>query len=157
MEQNQLRDIVARFDVSGTVKEIAPLGEGLINDTYIVRTEETAEPDYVLQRVNHVVFPDVDMVMRNIRAVTTHIRKKLEEAGTEDIDRKVLKFIPLKDDADKLYCVVEGMYWRLMVFIPNAITKQAVNPESSRAAGRASVRGLYLEQYRDQAPPADAI
>ena len=46
MEQNQLRDIVARFDVSGTVKEIAPLGEGLINDTYIVRTEETAEPDY---------------------------------------------------------------------------------------------------------------
>lgn len=137
MEQNQLRDIVARFDVSGTVKEIAPLGEGLINDTYIVRTEETAEPDYVLQRVNHVVFPDVDMVMRNIRAVTTHIRKKLEEAGTEDIDRKVLKFIPLKDDADKLYCVVEGMYWRLMVFIPNAITKQAVNPESSRAAGRA--------------------
>ena len=137
MEQNQLRDIVARFDVSGTVKEIAPLGEGLINDTYIVRTEETAEPDYVLQRVNHVVFPDVDMVMRNIRAVTTHIRKKLEEAGTEDVDRKVLKFIPLKDDADKLYCVVEGMYWRLMVFIPNAITKQAVNPESSRAAGRA--------------------
>ena len=137
MEQNQLCDIVARFDVSGTVKEIAPLGEGLINDTYIVRTEETAEPDYVLQRVNHVVFPDVDMVMRNIRAVTTHIRKKLEEAGTEDIDRKVLKFIPLKDDADKLYCVVEGMYWRLMVFIPNAITKQAVNPESSRAAGRA--------------------
>ena len=137
MEQNQLRDIVARFDVSGTVKEIAPLGEGLINDTYIVRTEETAEPDYVLQRVNHVVFPDVDMVMRNIRAVTTHIRKKLEEAGTEDIDRKVLKFISLKDDADKLYCVVEGMYWRLMVFIPNAITKQAVNPESSRAAGRA--------------------
>ena len=137
MEQNQLRDIVARFDVSGTVKEIAPLGEGLINDTYIVHTEETAEPDYVLQRVNHVVFPDVDMVMRNIRAVTTHIRKKLEEAGTEDIDRKVLKFIPLKDDADKLYCVVEGMYWRLMVFIPNAITKQAVNPESSRAAGRA--------------------
>lgn len=137
MEQNQLRDIVARFDVSGTVKEIAPLGEGLINDTYIVRTEETAEPDYVLQRVNHVVFPDVDMVMRNIRAVTTHIRKKLEEAGTEDVDRKVLKFISLKDDADKLYCVVEGMYWRLMVFIPNAITKQAVNPESSRAAGRA--------------------
>lgn len=137
MEQNQLRDIVARFDVSGTVKEIAPLGEGLINDTYIVRTEEIAEPDYVLQRVNHVVFPDVDMVMRNIRAVTTHIRKKLEEAGTEDIDRKVLKFISLKDDADKLYCVVEGMYWRLMVFIPNAITKQAVNPESSRAAGRA--------------------
>lgn len=137
MEQNQLRDIVARFDVSGTVKEIAPLGEGLINDTYIVRTEETAEPDYVLQRVNHVVFPDVDMVMRNIRAVTTHIRKKLEEAGTEDIDRKVLKFISLKDDADKFYCVVEGMYWRLMVFIPNAITKQAVNPESSRAAGRA--------------------
>ena len=137
MNQEQLRDIVSRFAIQGTVSEIAPLGAGLINDTYCVKTTESDAPDYVLQRVNHLVFPDVDMVMRNIAAVTAHIRKKLERAGEEDIDRKVLTFIPLKSDANKLYCVVEGLYWRIMVFIPNAVTKQAVNPESSRAAGRA--------------------
>jgi len=133
----ELKDIVAKFAIRGTVSEIKPLGEGLINDTYKVLTAEPNQPDYVLQRVNHVVFPDVDMVMRNIDAVTSHIRKKLEEKGEKDIDRKVLTFIPLKDDSKKLYALVDEKYWRIMVFIPDAITKQAVNPESSRAAGKA--------------------
>lgn len=141
MEQNELKNIVAMFAIEGTVSEIAPLGEGLINDTYKVKTAEAETPNYVLQRVNHKVFPDVDMVMRNIGAVTAHIRRKLEEKGEQDIDRKVLTFVPLKSDSTKLYTVVgEGediTYWRIMVFIPNAITKQAVNPESSRAAGLA--------------------
>lgn len=133
----ELNNIVEKFAVRGTVSEIKPLGEGLINDTYKVLTAEPDQPDYVLQRVNDVVFPDVDMVMRNIAAVTGHIRKKLEQKGEKDIDRKVLTFIPLKDNADKLYALVDGKYWRIMVFIPDAITKQAVNPESSRAAGKA--------------------
>ena len=132
-----LKDIVAKFAIRGNVSEIKPLGEGLINDTYKVKTAEADQPDYVLQRVNNAVFPDVDMVMRNIDAVTTHIRKKLEEKGEDDIDRKVLTFIPLKEDSKKLYALVDGKYWRIMVFIPDAITKQAVNPESSRAAGKA--------------------
>jgi len=134
---SELKDIIAKFAIRGTVSEIKPLGEGLINDTYKVLTAESNQPDYVLQRVNHVVFPDVDMVMRNIDAVTSHIRKKLEEKGEADINRKVLTFIPLKDDSSKLYTLVDGKYWRIMVFIPDAITKQAVNPESSRAAGKA--------------------
>lgn len=133
----ELNNIVEKFAVRGTISEIKPLGEGLINDTYKVLTAEPDQPDYVLQRVNDVVFPDVDMVMRNIAAVTGHIRKKLEQKGEKDIDRKVLTFIPLKDNADKLYALVDGKYWRIMVFIPDAITKQAVNPESSRAAGKA--------------------
>lgn len=133
----ELKEIVAKFAIRGTVSEIKPLGEGLINDTYKVKTAEADHPDYVLQRVNNAVFPDVDMVMRNIDAVTTHIRKKLEEKGEDDIDRKVLTFIPLKEDSKKLYALVDGKYWRIMVFIPDAITKQAVNPESSRAAGKA--------------------
>ncbi len=136
MEQNQLKTIVEHFAVGGTISQIKPLGEGLINDTFKVITAEATEPDYVLQRVNHNVFPDVDMVMRNIDAVTSHIRKKLEAAGEDDIERKVLRFIPSKSDG-KLYVVIDGQYWRLMVFIPNAITKQAVDADSSRDAGRA--------------------
>ena len=138
MNYEFLNDIVGRFAYEGTVCEIKPLGEGLINDTYKVKTAEQDKPDYVLQRVNHVVFPDVDMVMRNIDAVTSHIRGKLAEQGTPDIDRRVLRFIPAKGEPHRLYTVMDdGTYWRLMVFIDNAVTKQAVDPESSRAAGRA--------------------
>ncbi len=137
MEQKALSDIVSLFSTVGTISTIAPLGEGLINDTYKVTTLEEEAPNYVLQRVNDNVFPDVDMVMRNIQAVTSHIRKKLETQGETDIQRKVLQFMPLKKDPNKIYTVVDGKYWRLMIFVPNAITKQAVNPESSRAAGLA--------------------
>ena len=137
MEQNELKNIVSHFAIRGTVADIKPLGAGLINDTLLVTTNEADAPNYVLQRVNTNVFPDVDLVMRNIYAVTTHIRKKLEAAGETEIDRKVLTFMPSKDDETKLYAVVDGQYWRMMIFIENAITKQAVNPESSRAAGKA--------------------
>ena len=136
MEQNELKEILSHFATQGNVSEIKPLGEGLINDTYLVKTAEADQPDYVLQRVNENVFPDVDMVMRNIQAVTTHIRHKLEAQGTPDLDRRVLRFLPVKG-SEKLYAVVNGKYWRMMVFIPNAITKQAVNADSSRAAGLA--------------------
>ncbi len=137
MTQEQLNNIVQQFNFQGTIKEIKPLGEGLINDTLRVNTLEADAPDYVLQRVNQNVFPDVDMVMRNIKAVTTHIRQKLEAKGEGDLDRKVLQFMPSKADKEQLYTIVDGNYWRLMVFVPNTITKQAVNPESSRAAGKA--------------------
>ena len=132
-----MENIISQFAIRGTVKEVKPLGEGLINDTYKVITAEQDAPDYVLQRVNNNVFPDVDMVMRNIAAVTTHIRKKLEAKGESEIDRKVLTFMPLKSDASKYYTEIDGKFWRIMIFIPDAITKQAVNPESSRAAGKA--------------------
>ena len=131
-----LKKIVQRFAIEGEVKEIAPLGNGLINDTYKVTTEGEAD-DYVLQRINNAIFTDVELLQHNIEAATRHIRRKLEEAGESDIDRKVLTFMPNKDDKTKLYAVVDGQYWRMMIFIDNAITKQAVNPESSRAAGKA--------------------
>ncbi|MBO4905521.1 MAG: aminoglycoside phosphotransferase family protein [Bacteroidaceae bacterium] len=137
MQDQKLNNIVDQFAITGTVESIKPLGNGLINDTLLVRTAEADAPDYVLQRINTNVFPNVEMLMGNIRAVTRHIRKKLEAQGADDIDRRVLTFVPLKSDADKLYTEVEGEPWRMMVFIANAVTKQAVNPESSEAAGEA--------------------
>lgn len=129
-------DIVSRFATEGTVADIRPLGNGLINDTYKVSTKEADAPDYVLQRVNTTVFTDVDMLMDNIAAVTRHIRKKLEAANVTDIDRKVLRFIAA--DSGKLYHrEADGTVWRMMVFIPNAKTYEAVTPEYSYFAGNA--------------------
>ncbi len=132
-----MKKIVALFDAKGTVESIVPLGEGLINDTFLVRTLEPEAPDYVLQRINRHVFPDVEMVMRNISSVTAHIRHKLELAGTTDIDRRVLTFVRLRDDAQQLYAEVEDECWRMSRYIPRSVTKQQVDTQSSREAGRA--------------------
>ena len=96
-----LLSIVSHFQLQGTVQEIKPLGAGLINDTYKVSTLGTDTPDYVLQRINHAIFQNVEMLQANIDAVTTHIRKKLEEKGEKDIERKVLRFLPA--DTGKTY------------------------------------------------------
>ena len=129
-------DIVSRFATEGTVADIRPLGNGLINDTYKVSTKEADAPDYVLQRVNTTVFTDVDMLMDNIAAVTRHIRKKLEAANVTDIDRKVLRFIAA-DGGKRYHREADGTVWRMMVFIPNAKTYEAVTPEYSYFAGNA--------------------
>ena len=78
---NNLFSIISHFNTKGTIQEIKPLGTGLINDTYKVTTLEQDAPDYVLQRINHVIFQNVEMLQSNIQSVTRHIRKKLEEKG----------------------------------------------------------------------------
>ncbi len=129
-----LNHVVSQFSISGT-QTITPLGNGLINDTYIVRTSGDT-PDYVLQRINHHIFTDVEGLQNNIQAVTRHIRRKLEQAGADDIDRRVLTFIPLSG-SDKTYYFDGENYWRVMLFIPDADTFDVVNPEYSRFAGQA--------------------
>lgn len=128
--------IISHFDVQGDVTEIKPLGNGLINDTFVVKTASPDTPDYVLQRINHNIFKDVDTLQHNIDAVTRHIRKKLTEAGADDIDRKVLTFVPEKTTGKSYWHDGEN-YWRIMVFIPDAHTLEAVTPETSYNAGKA--------------------
>ena len=132
MEQKDLQSIVAQFNIEGNVTEVKPLGNGLINTTYKVVTEGAA-PDYVLQHVNNAIFPDVEMLMGNIVAVTGHIRAKYEAAGVDDIARKVLSFVQAKDGK---YFYFDGeKYWRVMVFIPDTISQSAVTPASSYIVG----------------------
>ena len=121
--------------MQGTVREIKPLGSGLINDTYKVTTAEAGAQDYVLQRINHAIFQNVEMLQSNIEAVTRHIRKKLEENREADVERKVLHFIPTAEG--KTYWYDGENYWRIMTFIPRAKTYETVNPEYSYYAGAA--------------------
>ena len=131
-----LKSIVELFAIEGEVLEIHPLGNGLINDTYKVVTEGDA-PDYVLQRINNAIFTDVEMLQSNIQAVTAHIRRKLTAAGEGDIDRKVLRFIPLKADGRGTCCCLDGKWWRVSVFIRDAYTYETVDPKYSEFAGEA--------------------
>lgn len=131
----ELREIAGMFRMDGEIKEIKPLGNGLINDTYkVITTGES--PDYVLQRINNAIFKDVDLLQSNIEAVTAHIRRKLVEAGEKDIDRKVLTFVPA-EGSGRTYVEQDGKFWRLSVFIDNADTFESVTPEYSEYAGEA--------------------
>ncbi len=136
MEKDTLKNIVSQFATEGTVAEIFPFGNGLINDSFHVTTVEKGKPEYVLQHINDKIFQNIDLLMGNIIAVTSHIRKKYKEMGMADIDRHALSFIPLKNDQEKYYTQdSEGRYWRVMVFIDNSTSKSEVTPETSYEVG----------------------
>ncbi len=135
MEEKKLKEIASMFRIAAPAKSVAPMGEGLINDTYRVVTEAGGE-EYVLQRVNHHIFTDVAALQRNIERVTGHIRAKLREHGVADIDRRVLRLIPLKD-SDRTYAEVDGNYWRMTLLIPDSQTISEVTPHTAYLTGRA--------------------
>ena len=130
----ELQEIASQFALEGAITAIDSLGEGFINDTFIVRTAGDA-PDYVLQRINHRVFQDVDLLQRNIERVTSHIRRKLTEAGREDVERRVLRVVPTKDG--KLYYFDGENYWRMMVFIAGSVTHESITGPLAYLTGQA--------------------
>ena len=136
MNSIDIAGILAQFEIKGIVDEVKPLGNGLINDTYHVITEGDETPDYVLQRINNAIFQDVDLLQHNIEVVTAHIRRKLEACDTTDIDRRVLQFVKASDG--KTYYRDEAdRYWRVSVFIPDSVTREAVTPVSAYDCGKA--------------------
>jgi hypothetical protein len=146
MVMDNWKQILAQFNTQGTLCEPKALGNGLINDTFIVRTAEPECDDYVLQRINNAIFPDVELLQRNIEIVTDHIREKLRARGEKDIKRKALQFIKTRDGQScscgcgkaepKTYVCVDGKYWRLSVFIKDSKSYEAVTPEFAYLTGK---------------------
>ena len=130
---NSLNQIIEKFPEVKNVELIKPLTSGLINQTYLVKTTEASSSDYILQCINHNIFQNVDMLQHNIECVTKHIREKLEAAHEEDIDRKVLRFVPTEEG--KTYYFDGERYWRVCAFIANSQTLEAVTPETSYLVG----------------------
>lgn len=126
-------EILRKFGIEAEESEITLIGNGHINDTYRAVDRPTGRP-YILQRINHNVFRDVDLLQRNIEKVTAHIRARLVAQREKDIDRKVLTLVKLQD-SDKTYFHDGESYWRVMLLIPDAETRESVTPENARHAG----------------------
>ena len=126
----RLIQLASQFAVEGTVATVKPLGEGFINDTYTVTLEGQETPAYILQRKNHLVFPDVPAMMDNIDRVTRYIKTKVH-----DPERQTLTVIPAKDG--KLYHKTEdGNYWAMCLYIRDTMSyTKADTPEIAYQGG----------------------
>lgn len=130
----QLLSIAGQFALTEKAVAAIAFGNGHINDTYAL-TDATGEKRYILQRINHQIFTDVEMLQHNIETATSHIRHKLEAAGEREIDRKVLHFLPTAEG--KTYHYDGTNYWRVCPFIARSRSYEEVTPELSYEAGRA--------------------
>ncbi|HRW95499.1 MAG TPA: aminoglycoside phosphotransferase family protein [Bacteroidales bacterium] len=128
--------IVTHFCIPEHVTRVSVLGEGFINDTFLV---ETASPQkYILQRKNRSVFHDIPGMMANIDKVTRHIRSK---------GAVTLTLVPGKNE-DLYYIDNEGEYWTCCTCIPDTYTyEQASDKEMIRSGGEGI--GMFHSQMAD--------
>ena len=112
MTMERYQSVCEKFALSGTVLSIKPYGEGHINLTLLVNTDEKR---YILQKMNTNVFPDTEGLMANICAVTEYLNQK----GVE-----TLCVVPTRE-GKSYYCDESGKY-RVYDFIENTVTYQKV-------------------------------
>lgn len=139
---DHLHEIAEKFDLKGTIDTINPLGAGFINDTFVIKTEGDA-PDYILQRKNKNIFPDVPAMMDNIVAVTDHIRRKVVSAGGNP-DREVLTVVPTRE-GQYYYVDGDGEYWAVCVFIKDSVTYDRADTPQLAYKG-----GLGIGRFQSQ-------
>lgn len=113
-----IQQIVKQFS-QDRVCEITVLGNGLINDTYWIKTEEES---FVLQRLNTQVFPNPELVMENLVLFVEHIEQKSAEQVKLKIPL-VLETLNYKT----FYIDEQSNYWRALEFFENTESRESIS------------------------------
>jgi len=113
---------------SGSSTAVLPLGNGLINATYLVTT--AAEP-FVLQCINAHVFPEPKAILANLAEIGRHIDSKAPEAVELQIPRLIQSeagFNSVRDD--------QGRIWRATRYIADTVSLEVLgNLHEARQTG----------------------
>lgn len=144
-ESEKLLDIAAQFSFAGNVDKVETLGEGFINDTFIVSLKEKDSPRYILQRKNTNIFKDIPGMMQNIYLVTNHLKNKIISRGGNP-DRESLTVVPTKDG--NLYYRLGGEYWCSTLFIEDSICYSLANTPKLAEQGGKGI-GMFQEMLSD--------
>jgi Ser/Thr protein kinase RdoA (MazF antagonist) len=129
---NTLLPIAKQF--ANAVTEITPLGNGLINDTYLVTTPSSL---FVLQRINRSVFPAPEQIMANLTTLNQHIAQKISASVKLQIP-EILKTL----DNSSLYRNQNGDCWRALSFIADTESIETISTH-----GDAEQAGLALGRF----------
>jgi len=131
--KTQLIQIANQFILDGDVQSVEPLGEGFINDTYIVNTKDNQHPDYLLQRKNKNIFVNIPGMMDNIQRVTNHLKKKIVEMEGNP-EREALTVIETRD-GELYYQDQDGEYWAMCLLIKDHIIYEKADTKDLAKAG----------------------
>ena len=114
---NTLLPIAQQF--ADSVTEISPLGNGLINDTFLITT---ASSHFVLQRINRKVFPAPEQIMVNLIMLNRHLEQKSSFA----VKLKIPAILKTTSNHD-FYLDEQGDYWRALGFIGNTDSLETIS------------------------------
>ncbi|MBT9098779.1 aminoglycoside phosphotransferase family protein [Methylovulum psychrotolerans] len=119
--------IARQFDASACA--LAPLGNGLINDTFLVSTTDGRH--FVLQRINQQVFPQPLLINANLSVLSKHIR---QQPGA----RLQIPAIVYTAAGESHVQDSQGGLWRAQSFIANTQSLESLrNLDDARQTGYA--------------------
>ena len=130
-----LTDMARQFCPETAISDITTLGNGRINDTYLVNLALPAK-SFVLQRINSQVFPHPERVMQNLLAFTRHASQKLPLLVLPDDRHWVIPQVLQATDGRPFSYDRAGQLWRAISFIENSTTVDAIHtPAQAREVG----------------------
>lgn len=109
------REILYQFCSVSSIIEVTSLGQGNINDTFLVHTKNVS---IVLQRINDQVFPDPKILINNLQHLTSHLLSQ------PDSDAKHWQEAVLVPALDGSLSVRDskGSLWRALSYIHGSIS-----------------------------------
>ena len=131
-----MKSVIAQFQLKGAPVSCERYGNGHINETYLLRTD--APHDYILQKVNRHVFPDIPSLMRNIERVTAYLWQQTPDP------RRVLTLVPTLDSGT-YYTDPDGEIWRVYEFVTDSLCLD--RPEHERDLQQS---GLAFGTFQNQ-------
>jgi Ser/Thr protein kinase RdoA (MazF antagonist) len=153
---NHLHPIAARFQLPGRVSAISQLGNGNVNDTFLIRVEDgQGEQRFVLQRVNTQVFREPQLVMENMLVVGEHVSQKLQHAFGSPANRRWELPRVLRARGSGEPWVVEGEgFWRVITFLEDCQSFERIEDTTH---GREVGYGLAMFHNLISDLPASAL
>lgn len=120
MKEKELLDIIKNFDIRGNIKELNSINNGIINTTYVVKTDDKCNINkYLLQKINTSIFTEPFKLMKNIENVTKYI--SLNDSESKDTINviKAKNGLPLYVTSDPFS---HKEYYRVYNYIDNTIS-----------------------------------
>ncbi|MDB4629645.1 aminoglycoside phosphotransferase family protein [bacterium] len=134
----KIKEIANEFAIPGDFISGVEVDSGHINSTYLVEfgSDNGLNDCYVLQRINEVVFPNPQAVMRNVEVVTRHINWKVLRVK-RDLSGQTLNLFPARGGRFHVEIERDGI-WRCYNFIKGCRTYDIVeNPRQAYEAAKA--------------------
>lgn len=138
-----------KFKIQGNIVSSVPFGSGHINDTFKIVTDSDIKEQYLLQRINHHVFRNVDGLMDNIEKVCLHLKQKLAHLGQEEVAKRTMTLIPTWD-GQHYYKDENGDFWRVFILIPDTRSYDILETTDQAFSG-----GMAFGQFQKQLSDLD--
>jgi len=145
LSEDALRAAAACFPIDGELLAVRPLRRGHIHDTFVSCWRRAdGERQYIHQRMNQDVFPDLELLMGNIQRVSAHLVDRLHREGHDGFEP--LHLVPTREGTT--FARTPSGAWRTFVFIEHTSSfDRCTGLDQAYEAARAF--GWFQAQLRD--------